>query len=246
MHYEVLVLRNDWVFATADPSKFKILTDLINKAYHRPLEKYGIMQTPRIKDPPSFISNLQFSSSKKNFMVLLLASELKYQTIIDENSQLDPKTKRFLNRDIAKTFDDLLPSSDIKITIAEPDFHVDESIGNRILSTIAFKQIDLKKEGDYEMTAFTSFLHGIAPNFLEFVLNHFKVILDVSWSPISILAIVIREHELVDYYTKYCGFEKSNKPDIFVSATEMDCPFDDDCRASKNFHLAFLHRLVII
>lgn len=253
MSYEVLVLRNEWLFSDRSTEKYQVLTDVINKAYNRPAEKYGIITTPRIKDADSFIDNLQLHDDQNNFIAILLGSENVFKRIESESGyRRDFTIDPFLPRELAAHFEKLDSHSNIEVTVAPADFEVGSSVANRVLATVGFKGIGKASkpigELEYEMTAFTSFLYKIAPQFMELVFRNFLKMLGfpIHFTPqpsgILVHAVVIRDHELVPYYTKFCGFSRSSRPDLLVSAADMDSPFDDDCMASRDFHLTFLYR----
>lgn len=107
---------------------------------------------------------------------------------------------------------------------------------------------------DVHLTAFTSFLRGAGPVFLDVLLekllnnpktwSYFMPSISLSLvKQLEVHADCVREFGLVDFYTGKCGFVLSDKPDVFVDAKE-NSPFVDEIEVVKPFHVAYLERLV--
>ena len=71
-----------------------------------------------------------------------------------------------------------------------------------------------------------------------------------DFQTIIIHADVIKEHGLVEYYTKKCSFTKSSQEDILIkvdNGQKVDNGvLEKGILASKNFHLSFLERIIHI
>ncbi|XBA47454.1 hypothetical protein SBP28_001925 [Candidozyma auris] len=223
MGYDLVILPKSWFFTKVYKGKFDTLAEIVNTAYDRPKDKYGIIKTRRIKDAQNFPADLQFSDEKDVFMTLLLGNP------------------------VAET---------VKVTQADADFVIDKTIESRILATVGFKTYDRPVKSpsvvEYEMTAFTSFLRGIAPKLLDFVINMMfenpkTPLFDyTSVSTVQLHASVIRDHDLVPYYSKYCGFERHAIPDLLIETNASNSPLEEGIVATRDFYLAFLRRTIYL
>lgn len=264
--YELLVLPKEWLFSSDDPYKYDVLSAVINKAYSKPMAKYGIIQTTRVKDSAKFLEQLQLTPEKECFIALLLASSDTFSKIEKETGfvrkfDLDVyPLKNCYSSDIPKEYKgyfEPLSTSNVKVTIADSTTKVDSSIADRFLALCGYKTFygPEKKEQsvrEYELTSFTSFLSGMALLLLDYTLEHLlcnaeyglmKVDGDRTESCI-VHAVVIKEHDLVPYYTKCCRFDLWGHPDSLISASETNSQLEFGVLASRDFHLSFLRREV--
>lgn len=104
------------------------------------------------------------------------------------------------------------------------------------------------------VTAFTLFLPKQASIFLDVVLDklmnspalwgYFSPTTNLSSvQEIKLLADVVKEHKLVEYYCNYCGFTLSQKDPVLVGAPG-DCPFPDEVHVAKPFYVVYTERVV--
>lgn len=268
MSYELLVLPKKWVFESENDSRFDVLTQIINKAYAKARYRYGIIETSRIKRPETFLQDLQLSSNKDVVLTLLLGTEEKFAAIERDHGykrQFNPESEpvQSFDSDIPQEystyFEKLTPESHVKYTFAGPGYVIGPEIRNRVLGTVGFKTFsnedilgdrETHTVQEYELTAYTSFLRGVGPPMLEFVLG--KLVQDPKTSVLNhsritkcfIHATVIREHDLVPYYIKQCKFIRAGKEDTLVSADGEDSALEAGVLATRDFHLAFLKREV--
>lgn len=274
MSYELLILPKLWLFA-GGANKYDTLTGVVNKAYAKCRFRYNIIQSPRIKSPDMFLNDMLLNEEKDVVLMVLLGSKEKFDAIEKNhgyqrkfNSSLDPIDQVFdsdIPAEYASYFEQLTPDTDVKYIYAGPDYVVDQDVSSRVLATMGFKSY--AEYGDYtenkvtlldpitkhyELTLFTSFMKGAASGLLEHVLTNFvqnskSQVLDHSQTSRCIIhAIVIKDHQLVPYYEKYCGFKSYGRPDILVSKTGEGSPLEEGVTATSDFHIAFLRREVSV
>lgn len=246
MGYDLVVLPKNWFFEDVYPGKFDRLANIINTGYDRAKNKYRIIETSRIKKPQDLPIDLQYSPEKDVFLTLLLGLTECFQSIEPREFSKVP----FLLLQYGNHFGELTKDN-VNIHLVDTKFVIDEDIQSRVLSTVGFKTHNGSKEEstvEYEITAFTSFVSGIGSKLLEFVIeNTFKDpntrYFDSSKvATVHLHAVVIRDHDLVPYYAKYCNFHRFGQPDLLIKANNENSPLEDGIVASRDFHLAFLRR----
>lgn len=250
MGYDLVVLPKDWFFEDLHPGKFDFLTNIINTAYDKPKEKYGIIKTHRIKKAQNLPQELQYSKEKDVFLALLLGLKDGFSGF---DTPRDFSKTPFLSKDYTSHFGEI-STDNVNVIHVDSTFPVTKDIEDRVLATVGFKTYNGSSKTastvEFEMTAFTSFLLGIAPKLLEFVIeNTFKdpktSLFDADEvSTVHLHAVVIRDHELVPYYAKYCGFHRFDQPDVVITSSSTDSPLEDGIQASRDFYLAFLRRTI--
>lgn len=274
MTYELLVLPKSWLFARGDPHKYDVLAKAINKAYSKPMGKYGIIQSNRIKDYSNFLDELQITEGKECFISILLGSEQVFTRIKDETGfkrkfdyEIYPLSKSG-SSDIPKEyrnyFEPLTLNSKVKVTIADLSTIIDDKIADRVLGLCGYKTFyesdmwvddfasKVSTTKDYELTSFASFMSGIGSQLLDYTLANFianpesKLINQTNIKKCVVHAVVIKEHNLVPYYTKCCNFHLSEKPDCVVPDSGESSLLENGIKASRDFHLSFLRREVDI
>lgn len=272
MSYELLVLPKKWLFSKDRPDKFNILSQIINKAYSKPMAKYGIIQTTRIKNYDKLLEELQITEKKECFISILLGSEEKFAQIERETGYvrnfdlevfpLSTASSSDIPKQYRHYFEPLLPELEVKITFADEYTEINQKLANRLLAVCGYKTFyetdawaddhvsDNEQVREYELTSFASFLGGVGPQLLDYTIHNFITNPQLTLTnqreieKCVVHAVVIKEHELVPYYTKYCQFETSNKPDCLLPKGGENSPLEDGIRASQDFHLAFLRREV--
>lgn len=273
MSYELLVLPKKWLFASERPKKFDILAQVINKAYSKPMAKYGIIETTRIKNYDKILDELQITENKECFITILLGSQSKFAQIESETGfkrvfdlevfPLANSASSDIPRQYRHYFEPLTATSDIKVTFADEKTVVDADLANRLLAVCGYKTFyesdawaddhvggNDQNVREYELTSFASFLGGVGPQLLEYTIANYitnpnlQLTDQTNIDKCVIHAVVIKDHELVPYYTKYCQFHTSDKPDCLIPKGGEDSPLEDGIRATKDFHLAFLRREV--
>lgn len=262
---EVLVLSERWLFAPNQD--FAVLTGILNKGYSKVIN-FGYITQQRIREPATFLEDFQIKPGKRASFLLLLGSETAFETLASETGfarNFNPTVFPLAaDSDIPANYAPYFGTPELsRYTIADADFVLTEDIAKRVLSTIAYKtftEVDIHVDDfvakddpaavEYELTAFTSFLPRAASLLLEYSITHFVQTrqsalfnhLDINRCILH--AVVIREHDLVRFYDKYCNFARGDKADDVVSALHSSLSFT--LGTAKDFHLAFLRREVAV
>lgn len=269
MSYELLILPKSWIFAEGDPKKFDVLTKVINKGYSKPMHRYGIIQSPRIKNPDKFMDSLQITEEKECFIAILLGTPSVFSKIESETGYkrnfhydlypLSTSINSDIPRDLKAYFGPLLPDLDVEIKVANAATIIDHDIADRIVAVCGFKTSMLDNKivdgvalKAYELTSFVSFLSGSGPELLNYTLTNFLSDPNCQFVNLKdiercvVLADVIREHDLVPYYIKKCEFDLEEKPDICIPQSGENSPLEDGIVSSQDFHISFLRREITI
>lgn len=273
MSYELLVLPKKWLLASKPPKNFDVLAQVINKAYSKPMAKYGIIETTRIKNYDKFLDELQITEDKECFITILLGTQSKFAQIERETGfkrvfdlevfPLSNSTSSDIPRQYRHYFEPLTLTSEIKVTVADEKTVVDADLANRLLAVCGYKTFyqtdawsdDYVAENDknvreYELTSFASFLGGVGPQLLEYTIANYitnpnlQLTDQTNIDKCVIHAVVIKDHDLVSYYTKYCQFHTSGKPDCLIPKDGEDSPLEEGIMATQDFYLAYLRREV--
>lgn len=270
MSYEVLLLTELWFFDSQEPHHFKILTEILNKGYAKARDRYQIVASPRINQPEDLVSDLHLIKGNNVFLAILLGSDEKWNEI-----ETGTGFFRTFNPDISSnkcSFDSDVPShilemlgplslDPVRFVKFEARDSLNRSIQKRVLATCAFQSLDglqlspwrrQDRTQCYELTGFTSFGRKMGTQFLQFCINQFfanpdsRVLPSTQIDRYFICCTVIAEHNLVSYYTQQCGFSKSDKEDIFFLHGENAVGLEVNMKFNKSFHIAFLHREVLV
>lgn len=260
--YELVILPKEWLFADENPRRFEVLTKVVNKAYSKPMAKFGLIESPRIRAMDSFLKDLRMKAGSECFITLLLGSSDVFDKIRAETGysrkfdyELFPLTNfntSDIPREYRQYFEPLTPDTSVKVTVAGPSTVIDDGIADRLLGVCGYKNIpgELDNVKEYELVSFASFLGGIGPRLLEYTIAKYLADLQLEFADQSkvskciIHAVVIKDHELVPYYTERCQFASSGKPDLLIKNSGDDAPLD--VIATREFHLAFLQREVAV
>lgn len=265
MCFELIVLKKEWfLYHESSSDSLKYLTGLMNKGYDKARIKYGVIKSYRVKNTGSFLDDFQIRDTEDFALLLLLGPEEIFRDLKDKDN---------FSRDFLRTSQDLgdmyncdIPDkysklfnvnlNDLKVNVVNPDYEVDESVVGRVLNTAGLKKYSQngKFTEELELTAFTSFSRGSGPKMLNLIIdilrnrntNPIFTELPTQNAKIKLHAEVITQHNLVDYYTRKCDFEISDKETVLVRVTPdgrlEDCPFEDNIMASRDFTITFLHR----
>lgn len=269
MSYEVLLLSQEWFKQSQDPSHFQVLTEIINKGYSKPRDRFQVVLSARIQAPQYLLRDLQIDVNKHLVFAILLGSKEK----LKEAERQFGYTRTF-NADISQSSScndsDVPPEilehlgplrkDNIKFRSISPGKALDPEIKDRVLATVGYKalspqEIDgsIEHEGAryYELTGFCAFGKRLGTSFLEFTIEEFfgaresPIAIDPNVPQYFICCTVIVEHDLVSYYTQACGFSKSKRPDERVSKSKIPKELETSMIFRKDFHVAFLFREVI-
>lgn len=257
--YELVVLDKRWIFGPDAATRFRVLSKVVNKAYSKPMHRFGIVQLTRVKNPALFLSDFSLSPNKDVFFTILLISDEFYEKLglsrlfQDDVHPLEKCTSSDIAGSNADYFEPL-SDANVKINYADENYAIDDAVANRVLSTLGFKTFtdntEKSKIPEYEITCFTSFLRGIGPQLLNFLIEKFVSHPDCAYlsngSSLACMlhAVVIRDHLLVPYYVKNCAFVEYGKADLAILPSGENSPLETGIVATKSFSLAFLRRKV--
>lgn len=273
MSFEILALPHSWIHKDSVSSRFENLKHLINASYNKPRYRFGIIQSPRIKNNNSVLSDLAIDANDEICIYLLLGKEEKFDDLFFNEGYKRDLTKvattfsQVFANDIPERYYSIFNLEDIKtakISFVDSDFEFTEEALNRCIASVGLRSFHGTVKPDtkeFELTAFTSFMRNTAPVFLDFIIN--QCLLDSGrfeqislqgtlndFRTIIIHADVIKEHGLVEYYTKKCSFTKSCQEDVLIKIDNQqnveDGILEKGILASKDFHLSFLERVIHI
>lgn len=270
MSYELIILPHDWVTGpNEDGKRHEALTKIINKSYSKAANKFGIIKSTRIKNKSTFLNDFNITNDKSiTLFVLLGPSEIFEKLKLDHgytrnfDSPIDTIENSF-NCDIPSkylSYFEINDETEIDIKLAGPEFVLTKESMNRVMSTVGLKSYkdgtDLSPSTkNYELTAYTSFMRKFGPKALEIVTQ--KFLLNTSSSIVDhegiekfvIYAEVIKEHNLVEYYTENCGFTQQDKPDFLIECCNGEIainPLEIGIIATQNFTLSYLYKEIIL
>lgn len=247
---ELVILPKDWFFQ-GDNSRFAPLQKLINKSYDKARYKFDIIRSSRIKTPTSLLTDLCVTKDDEINLFMFLGPVEKFKEEFIRDFSASKNLQEAFSCDIPESllkefeFDE----TDLKISIADPEFVIDDSILSRILGTVGLRSYHEEKISDsikeLELTAFTSFMRITGPKLLDIVISRFLVERYSLYHKILLHADVIREHRLVEYYSQKCGFKQESKEDVLIEAAETFAGngyLEKGIVASQDFHIAFISR----
>ena len=176
MSFEVLALSYSWVHKDSVSSRFENLKHLINASYNKPRYRFGIIQSPRIKNNDTVLSDLAIDAYDEICIYLLLGKQEKFDDLANEGYKRDlTKVATTFNQvfanDIPERYYSIFNLEDIntaKITFADSDFEFSDEILNRCIASVGLRSFHGKAKPatkDFELTAFTSFMRNTAPVF---------------------------------------------------------------------------------
>lgn len=264
--FELIGLTNSW-FAEADLSQLEILARVINKSYDKARHKFGIIGSTRVKTPSTFLTDFNISANKPFVLFLFLGPESIFREFAQDGYVRDflkesSSVEDAFDCDIAESCLQRLSfaSDDVKLLmVSDTSYKISKEQESRILGTIGFKFIDDSQNSykELELTAFTSFMRQLGPKLFNTVAEKvftssnagFDNLFHIDRSHVNrfrIHSLVIREHDLVRYYTTKCQFVPSDKEDMFLEIDEHGYYKGNDLEegiiAFKSFHLSFLYR----
>lgn len=269
MSYELLILPKSWLFDKSDPHKFDVLTKVINKGYSKPMHRYGIILSTRVKDPAVFLNDFELTEQKESFIAVLLGTLSVFSKIGSETGfkrkfhyDLYPLSTCF-DSDVPKQykpyFGPLLSDLDVEIKVADDTTIIDDDIADRILAVCGYKTCDLDDKlvqdtavKNYELTSYVSFLSGSGPELLDYTLRNFlsnpkSPFVDLKDIVMCVVhANMIREHNLESYYIEKCAFTRGKKPDVLIPMSGENSPLELGVVSKHDFHVTFLRREVAI
>lgn len=262
MEYELLVLTRNWFLNSANKESRGYITKLINKAFSLVHYKYEYISSSRVTNADTLIYDLEIEKSDEFCYYVLLGPSEKFDTWKNDGFYRQFSSTTSLENaydcNIPQKYIDELQfntNSNISIIVPPSDFQFDSHMLNRVISTCGFKGYNGTKKGTrvklLTLAAVTSFMRQSAAPTLEIVIS--KCLLDPKLlgclthdrletiDKFRIQADIIKEHQLIDFYTKKCHFKQDDKDDIYVSSVE-DCPFEDLLTINKPFTISFLYR----
>ncbi|KAK6463252.1 hypothetical protein DFJ63DRAFT_111424 [Scheffersomyces coipomensis] len=277
MTFELLALRKDWFYHHEEQElRFAGLMKIINKAYDKARFKYGIIETTRIKYPNAIPADLQLSTVDGFALFILLGPEKAFQELKEKHnytrdfSTVSSNLEQSFNCDIPEQYlssFDLNNLNDVKITIVDNDFELDDKTTNRVLGSAGFRIYAHGNKDDsildLELTAFTSYMRKLGPKILNLIID--KCLLNEKllsklyptlgpleqYNKIIIHADVIKEHGLVQYYVNNCTFQQADKKDIFYEVSEdkkvkSEGTLEEGILATRSFTISFIYREILL
>ncbi|KAK6456196.1 uncharacterized protein RJT20DRAFT_128021 [Scheffersomyces xylosifermentans] len=279
MSYELIILPKEWFFSKENVAeRFEGLTNLINKSYDKSRFKFGIIESRRIRAPTALLDDLLLTDAHDiNFYILLGPKSTfdilkkKGESIRDFSSEPTNLSECY-DCDIPDSQVPLFPleniSDNVTVSIASKDFVLETHFLDRVLATIGIrsyhhfteKNPEKAEVKDLELTAFTSYMRKTGPKFLDLVIKrclleekYFSLFSDrplSHYSSIILHADCIKEHRLVEYYTKNCSFEPEDQEDIRIKVGQGGSgslgTFDLGISATRDFHVSFIKREIAV
>ncbi|CAK9438379.1 uncharacterized protein LODBEIA_P26030 [Lodderomyces beijingensis] len=272
MSFEVVLLPRTWFRSSSPtlPQSLENLTKLINKSYDKPRLKYDVIQSPRITSPQNFFKDLAVAPNDDICFFLLLGDRNTFASLV-----VQAGFKRdFDDTNVATSYSCDIPQQyrhyfdwetlqDAKVTVAQTNWQFSGEMLSRCLGSLAFRSYHgppvahvAKRACQLELTAFTSYIKGGAPMFMNFVID--KILTDPVYFPLVSSAqrelakcdkIVLHgdciiEHDLLPYYTEVLEFVESDSDQLLVEIDENLYAAAIDVYAKRPFHLAFVYRVI--
>lgn len=263
MSFELIGIPVTW-FKNGNCENVAKLTKIINKSYDKVRFRYGRVGSQRISSHDTFLADLDISTTKPFVIFLFLgppdvfveARSEGFKRNFSESFSVDDAYDCDIVDPYATQLNDSERNIDTKFV--GDDFVITTDITNRILGTIGFKKYGVNsKSQDFELTTFTSFLRTSGPKLFHYVARNFFAeghpkfdeLLEIRRSPraeVRLHATIIKDHDLVPFYTNKCGFTPSSKPDVLIKADEDSSLEEIEARGgllvAKAFRFAFLHK----
>ncbi|KAG7817361.1 hypothetical protein KL928_004096 [Ogataea angusta] len=218
MHGEILLVR----FSEICPSLESALIDVINRGYDKPRYRYGVIDTPRIKH--SLLRDLNIKDPEQSYLALFLAP--KSDLSIEKDDSAAEATSKFISK---------FPEVSFSAHVSQLDDYLD--IESRILGTVGVKKIDR----GHELTAFTSFYPQLSGKMMDFIHEVGRKI-----GSKTIVADVIAEHNLVEFYEKHQYREIRRIPCKIDKHTNLviGSVMEDGVRAKRDFTMVEMERVL--
>ncbi|KAH3899232.1 uncharacterized protein SCODWIG_02612 [Saccharomycodes ludwigii] len=233
----ILVLKIDKL-RNSSSKIVEILTTVINNGYKKPMRKYGIIKSLRIKTPQVFFSDLGFDKDPASSVLYIYLKNITPE----QRSELLKVYREIEFKGV--TFYVTLPNIDNYEILSV--FSLDQIIG-----TAGFKPYCLESCGDpqgmekdlcamYELTGFTTFQKGLGLSFLPIASDYTCSVYPIK----TLVSQVIVEHELVTYYCKLHGYEEKSRVFVKSGGDSSEAGLENDIIAD-DFHLATLYKSVL-
>lgn len=258
MAYELVVLPREWVFGAH--GGFQSLAKIINKGYSKPIHKYNVILSPRIREPETFVADFTPKKYVSLHIVLLLGpetvfSQLEADGYVRDFDRPNDSLEAAFSCDIPEKYRGLFNLNEnvpVKVTEASSDYVLTPDVLYRVLATAGVKafaeDLGVPHVRPFELSTFTSYMRGSGPVVLELLIKHVftnKNIYDLlAAEKVVLYADVIKEHQLVEYYVSKCGFKMTEREDVKVLLNPEGGLKDSTSsfRATRDFHLALLAR----
>ncbi|KAG7691908.1 hypothetical protein KL933_002293 [Ogataea haglerorum] len=218
MHGEILLIR----FSDLCPPLESALIDVINRGYNKPRYRYGVIDTPRIKH--SLLRDLNIKDPEQSYLALFLAP--KSDTLIERDDTAAEATNKFISK---------FPEMSFPTRVSQLDDYSD--VESRILGTVGIRKIDR----GHELTAFTSFYPQLSGKMMDFIHGVGKNV-----GSKTIVADVIAEHNLVEFYEKHQYREVRRIPCKIDKQTNLviGSVMEDGVKAKKDFTMVEMERVL--
>lgn len=230
------------------------------------MAKYGIIKSTRIKDKHLFLRSLQITPGKEVTIMILLGSKDDFNALRAEsayyrkfNAEIWPLDNAFdldVPPSMAAKFGPI-DSNNIRVVEQPGNENLDPEILDRVVASVGLKPYvsdsqtpDSAKH--YEVTAFTSFMPRAGALLLDYLVDHVLRERNIEGfdlqkcSKVVLHAVVIKDHDLVPYYTRVCHFVLSGQADLLIEASVKGSVLGGGIVAGSDFTLSFLHRDVAL
>jgi hypothetical protein len=264
MSFELIGIPVTW-FKSDNRESVAKLTRVINKSYDKVRFKYGRVGSQRIRSHVTFLADLGIDSTRPFVIFLFLGPADVFELARTEGFKRDFSesfsVEDAFDCDVVDSYATQLNDreSTIDTKFVRDDFAITADITNRILGTIGFKKYGISSDSqDFELTTFTSFLRSSGPKIFHYIAGtffaaggnpKFDELLQIhrsSRAEVRLHATIIKDHNLIPFYTNKCGFLPSSKPDVLIKADEDSSPDEIKARGgllvAKSFHFAFLYK----
>lgn len=252
--FEILAFEKLYFVENTDLTPFY---NFINKSYAKTRYKFNIINSNRIKSPSSYLNDIQLDDYKDYVSLVLLGPKGVCAQLNRRFDQEATNLEEAFNCDIPEDYLDELKfdkNAKVKITRVSNDYNLKTDL-YRVLGSCGLLLEDILTNSlKFELSLFTSFMRGLGSKLLDFVIdNYLKTLMITDFfhlemdneklTKITLDAVVIRDHNLVDYYVNKCGFKQSDRPDLTLNPSANDMgPFEMDLKSHKPFNVAFIYR----
>jgi hypothetical protein len=214
---KLLRLSRDLFLPKSPSSKalIEFFTHVINTGYDYN-KKYGVIDSPRIKDASMFLEDLGLYKAESFLLMLVKNGDIQEDALIG-----------------------LLKDVEISIEDMDQNFRPNDLRFEDVLGTIGGKQDTISEGQGWELTGVVSFQKGVGSYLIGAIAD-----LARKQGKDHLFCSVIYEHGLSEYYKKFGFVEYGEKllQKIDETGKVVGGDLEDDVYALRNFHVAFLRK----
>lgn len=264
--FELLVFSRSY-FVDLPPEGLAPFVKFINKAYNKPRYKFEYVTTSRVGSYETFFKDFHITEDGGFVLMVMLGPKDSLKTLERDFDSQSTNVEEAFNCDIPQELcddEDLrFDAKQVVVTAVDKEYRLDKDL-YRVLGSSGFVAVNegidnANNELVLELTCVSSFMKQFAPKQLEYCVENFLKTLKIleffkddeipskKFRKVVLEASVIRQHKLLDYYTKHCGFVHSGKPDFLVDFSSKDSgPFTNQIEISRPFNIEFIHRDILL